>query len=540
MSDIATPTTASASGITLNTPRRSSAEAEILTEEALVFLAKLEARFGPQRENILEDRRALNLELKTGGTLGFLENTQHIRDGDWKVNPAPADLLDRRTEITGPVDRKMVINALNSGANAFMADFEDSSSPTWDNMMSGQLNLRDAVNGTIEHFDPVKSKSYALKDNPAVLLVRPRGLHMEERHLVIDKKPISASWVDFGLYVFHNAERLLEKGSGPYLYIPKLEGHTEARLWDDVLSFTETELSLPPSSIRVTVLIETISAAFEMDEILYALRSRIVGLNCGRWDYIFSFIKKLAHDPNYVTPDRDQLSMDKHFLNAYSQLLINTCHKRGAHAMGGMSAFIPVKNDPEKAQAVIDKITEDKTREVLNGHDGTWVAHPGLVQMTKDIFNAHMPGPNQLDKIIPDLKVSAGDLLQIPEGTRSEKNMAKNIRVLTSYIYHWLQGQGCTAIDNLMEDAATAEIIRTQIWQWRVHGIQLEKDIFVTASRIKYWAASAVEDLDVPIEKRVYAQQARDIVLELTLSDKLEEFLTTPAYDLVYRNQMKF
>lgn len=524
----------------IDTPRPSIAESDILTDEALAFLTKLEMNFGARRQSLLDTRKKDDDILKEGGSLDFLLETKSIREGNWTVVPAPRDLIDRRTEITGPVDRKMVINALNSGANAFMADFEDSSAPTWDNMISGQLNLRDAVRGTISFHDEAKSKSYQLNEKTAVLLVRPRGLHMEETHLRLAGKAVSASWVDFGLYAFHNARALLDKGSGPYFYIPKLENYHEAALWNDVIKFTETELGLPASSIRVTVLIETITAAFQMDEILHALKDHIVGLNCGRWDYIFSFIKKFSHDPDFVTPDREYLSMDKHFLNSYSQLLINTCHKRGAHAMGGMSAFIPVKNNPEEAKRVIDKITVDKTREVQNGHDGTWVAHPGLVQMTKDIFDTHMSGPNQLTKIIPDLNVSAQDLLEIPQGERSEAAMAKNITVVLSYIYHWLQGQGCTAINNLMEDAATAEIIRTQIWQWRVHGALLDDDVAVSEKRLAFWAATAVDQMNVPVEKTKYVHQAREILLELLLSDRLEDFLTTPAYGQLILNQTEF
>lgn len=525
-------------GISYDRYSASQNEQEILTPDALNFLFRLDNKFGQRRHELLAAREVRKFERKAGKTLDFLPETKPIREGDWCVAIAPDDLQDRRVEITGPVDRKMIINALNSGAQAFMADFEDSSTPNWGNMVEGQLNLRDAVNRTITFQDKKRNKKYTLVENPAVLLVRPRGLHMSENHMLVDGKPISASFMDFGLYVFHNAKTLMARGSGPYLYIPKLEHYEEAKLWDDVLAFTENDLGLPHASIRTTVLIETLSAAFQMHEFLYAMKERVVGLNCGRWDYIFSFIKQNAYDPAFVLPSREQLGMDRHFLNSYSKLLIETCHQRGAHAMGGMAAAIPIKNDREANQRVLEKIHAGKEREVMNGHDGTWVAHPGLIALGREVFNQHMPGPNQLSRRHENLNITAFDLLDITEGTITMEALETGIDVVLRYLSAWLQGQGCTAINNLMEDAATAEISRTQIWQWIYHKAHLDTGQIVTKSLVEDLIAIALDRLlldylSVDTSHFKYLHDAAGILKKLVTDDTLQDFLTTPAYEKI-------
>jgi malate synthase len=457
----------------------------------------------------------------------FLAETAHIRQKEWKVAPIPHDLLDRRVEITGPVDRKMIINALNSGANVFMADFEDSNSPTWMNNLEGQANLRDAINGTILYVSP-EDKRYELNPKVATLLVRPRGWHLEERHLLVDGKPISGSLFDFGLYFFHNAQRLIAKGTGPYFYLPKMESHLEARLWNDVFCFAQDELGIPRGTIRATVLIETILAAFEMDEILYELREHSAGLNCGRWDYIFSFIKKFRNRPDFVLPDRSTLTMDKHFLKSYVDLLIQTCHRRGIHAMGGMAAQIPIKSDPAANERALEKVRQDKLREVHAGHDGTWVAHPGLVPLAKEIFDAHMKEANQITRQRDNVHISAKDLLAITEGKITEGGLRWNIDVGLQYLESWLRGSGCVPIYNLMEDAATAEICRSQVWQWVRHGAALSDGRRVTKAMVRN---IIVEQKNKLQGKRL--SEAAEIFDHMMTSPDFAEFLTLVAYDYI-------
>src|SRR5579862_7515571 len=470
----------------------SSIESGVLTAEASAFLRKLATQFEPRRQELLARRRVVQQEIDNGKLPDFLPETAEIRQGDWKVAAIPNDLRDRRVEITGPVDRKMIINALNSGANVFMADFEDSNSPTWSNNIEGQRNLRDAVRGSIEYVSP-EGKKYQLGANRATLDVRPRGWHLNEKHFEVEGEPISASLFDFGLFFFHNAADLLSQGTGPYFYLPKMESHLEARLWNDVFSFAQDELGVPRGTIRATVLIETILAAFEMDEILYELREHSAGLNCGRWDYIFSFIKKFSTRPDFLLPNRAEVTMEQHFLNSYVQLLIHTCHRRGAHAMGGMAAQIPIKNDPVANEKAIEKVRQDKLREVRAGHDGTWVAHPGLVSVAKDIFDAYMKQPNQIDRKRDDVHVTAKDLLTIPKGNITEEGLRWNIDVGLQYLAAWLSSNGCVPIYNLMEDAATAEICRAQVWQWVKHGATMQGGQRVTAAFVRQALA---EELD--------------------------------------------
>src|SRR5579871_4435390 len=452
------------------------AHSEILSKDAVGFLESLATEFEPRRLELLERRRARQQEIDAGKFPDFLPETAAIREKDWKVAPIPGDLQDRRVEITGPVDRKMVINALNSGANVFMADFEDANSPTWHNNLDGQVNLRDAVRRTIDYTSP-EGKPYRLNDRTAVLMVRPRGWHLVEKHVLHNGRPISGSLFDFGLYFFHNHAR-------PYFYLPKLENHLEARLWNDVFLFAQKALGVPAETIRATVLIETILATFEMDEILWELRDHSAGLNCGRWDYIFSFIKKFRRRPEFVLPNRSLVTMDRHFLNSYVQLLIKTCHRRGIHAMGGMAAQIPIKNDPAANEQALEKVRQDKLREVRSGHDGTWVAHPGLVAIAKDIFDASMPGPNQISRKREDVQVTAKDLLTVPTGEITEKGLRWNIDVGLQYLEAWLGGSGCVPIYNLMEDAATCEICRAQVWQWVKHGATLSDGRDVSADLV--------------------------------------------------------
>jgi malate synthase len=508
--------------------------AAVLTPEALEFVARLARTFGSRREALLERRKAVQAAYDRGERPHFLPDTKDIRESDWTVAPLPKDLLDRRVEITGPVDRKMIINALNSGANVFMADFEDANSPTWDNVVRGQLNLRDAVRGTIS-YTAENGKHYALHEKTAVLLARPRGWHLLERHLEVDGKPVSASLFDFGLYFFHNARALLEKGSGPYFYLPKMESHLEARLWNDVFHLAQSELGIARGSIKATVLIETLPAAFEMDEILYELREHSAGLNCGRWDYIFSFIKKLQADPKFVLPDRGQVTMDKAFLHNYSLRLIQVCHRRNVHAMGGMAAFIPIKGDPAANDAVLAKVRADKEREVRDGHDGTWVAHPGLVPVARAIFDQHMPGPHQLTRQRPDVRISEADLIAMPEGTRTEEGLRHNIRVGVQYMAAWLGGLGCVPLYNLMEDAATAEISRAQVWQWIHHRVPLADGKPVTVERFRQVLAEEMKKVEAEGASERYGaermKEARELFEKLSTAPRFEDFLTLPAYE---------
>ena len=503
----------------------------VLSDEALGFVAALHKEFNPRRLALLEAREMRKARLDAGELPDFLPETREIRESDWTVAPIPHDLRDRRVEITGPVDRKMIINALNSGANVFMADFEDANSPTWENCIEGQLNLRDAIGRTIA-FDS-GTKQYALNDDIATLLVRPRGWHLTEAHVVIDGEPVSASLFDFGLYFFHNAKAAVERGTGPYFYLPKMESHLEARLWNDVFLRAQQELGLPAGTIRATVLVETILAAFEMHEILWELRDHSAGLNCGRWDYIFSFIKKFRARHDFITPDRGSITMDKAFLAAYVDLLIQTCHRRGIHAMGGMAAQIPIKDDPAANDAATKKVEADKLREVRAGHDGTWVAHPGLVGVAKKVFDEHMPGPNQLDRRREDVTITRDDLLRLPEGVVTEKGVRQNINVGVLYLAAWLGGSGAVPLYNLMEDAATAEISRTQLWQWIHHGARLDDGRVIDAElyrRVRDEELSSIGD-------KPHVKTAARIFDELILADELADFLTLPAYEELLKQE---
>jgi malate synthase len=502
--------TGTSSSVELRGPVEDRA-AEILTREALGFVAALQREFGAEREHLLAARAERQAELDGGALPDFLPETREIREGDWRVAPTPPELQDRRVEITGPVDRKMVINALNSGARVFMADFEDANSPTWQNNVEGHVNLKDANERTISL--DTGEKRYELGDDPAVLLVRPRGWHLPEKHAFVDGEPMSGSLFDFGLYVFHNRER-------PWFYIPKLENHHEARLWNQVFDYAEDELGLERGSIKATVLIETVLAAFEMDEILYELRDHIVGLNAGRWDYLFSLIKKFRSRPDFVLPDRAQLTMTTPFMRAYTELLVQTCHRRGAHAMGGMAAFIPSRRDPAVNEIALAKVQEDKVREASDGFDGTWVAHPDLVPVANEVFD-HFLGdkPNQVDRQRDDVDVSASDLLNlaVEGGEITDDGLRTNVSVGVRYLESWLRGVGAAAIDNLMEDAATAEISRSQIWQWVRHGE-------ITPEHVR-----EVADAE-PFEGGRFTE-ARELFEQVALADEFVEFLTLPAYD---------
>jgi len=498
---------------------------EILTPEAIRFVAELARAFGPRRKDLLARRAERWAELRQGALPDFLESTKEIREAKWTVAPIPEPLKDRRVEITGPVDRKMIINALNSGASVFMADLEDSNSPTWDNNVQGQINPRDAVDGTISFTNP-DGKGYKLNEKTAVLLVRPRGWHLVEKHMLLDGEPVSGSLFDFALYFFHNGKNSLTRGWGPYFYLPKIESHLEARLWNDVFVFAQDYRGVPRGTIRATVLIETILASFEMDEILYEPRDHSAGLNCGRWDYIFSYIKKLGHRADKVLPNRAQVTMDKAFLKAYVDLLIQTCHKREIHAMGGMAAQIPIKGDPEANAKALEKVTQDKLREVRAGHDGTWVAHPGLAPVAMDVFNAHMPTPNQIHVKREDVHVTAADLLEPHTGEITEEGLQINVDVGIQYLEAWLNGNGCVPIYNLMEDAATAEISRSQVWQWARHGVKTTRGATIDGSMVR--AAIDKELVEKPgtPNKKV----AAEIFAGMMTSGEFQEFLTIPAY----------
>jgi malate synthase len=506
----------------------------VLTPDALRFFARLENAFGDRRRELLRRRAERQKELIAGQLPDFLPASSPARSGDWKGPSIPQDLSDRRVEITGPTDRKMIINALNSGASVFMADFEDSNAPTWKNLIQGQVNLRDAVGGTISFTNP-EGKEYKLKDKTATLMVRPRGWHLEEKHLKMNDRPVSASLFDFAFYFFHNAERLVKKGGGPYFYLPKMESHLEARLWNDVFNLAQDLLGLPRGTIRATVLIETILGAFEMEEILYELREHSAGLNCGRWDYIFSFIKKFHHRPDFLLPDRSQVGMTCHFLRSYSQLLIQVCHRRGVHAMGGMAAQIPIKNDPKANEEALAKVRADKEREVSDGHDGTWVAHPDLVPIAKSIFDARMPGPHQISNKREDVKVSAQDLLAVPSGTITEAGLRTNIAVSLLYLEAWLRGVGCVPIRNLMEDAATAEISRAQLWQWIRHGGKLPDGRRITAELCRAVQREELERIRSEVGQERYLkgkfELAGKLFEEFATGETFQDFLTVKAYE---------
>jgi malate synthase len=494
---------------------------EVLTDEALAFVASLQRRFGSERERLLRARAERQKRIAGGELPGFLPETEEIRQGDWSVAPAPTDLQDRRCEITGPVERKMMINALNSGARCFMADFEDANAPTWENCLDGQVNLTDAVERTIELETP--DKTYRLDDETAVLIVRPRGWHLPERHVLVDGRPVSGSLFDFGVYFFHNAQRLLDSGSGPYFYLPKLESHLEARLWSQVFEAAQEELGIPSGTIKATVLIETILAAFEMEEILYELRDHSAGLNAGRWDYIFSIIKKFRDRPEFVLPDRAQVTMTVPFMRAYTELLVQACHRRGAHAMGGMAAFVPSRRDAEVNEVALARVREDKEREAGDGFDGTWVAHPDLVPVATGVFDGVLgERPNQVARTREDVSVEAGDLLDVsaPGAEVTDGGVRNNVSVGLQYLESWLRGVGAVAIYNLMEDAATAEISRSQIWQWVHHGLLAEEQV------------RAVEDEELAeLRDGGRWDDAREVFEQVSLAEEFVEFLTLPAYD---------
>lgn len=509
---------------------------EILTPEALSFVAKLHRAFNGRRKELLAKRQERQAQLDSGVKPDFLPETKEIREGDWTVAPIPDVIKDRRVEITGPVDRKMIINALNSGAKVFMADFEDSNAPAWSNNINGQINLRDAIRRDITFTNP-NGKEYKLNDEVATLFVRPRGWHLLEKQVLIDGEPVSGGLFDFGLYFFHNVKALLEIGAGPFFYLPKMESHLEARLWNDAFVMAQDELGIPQGTIKATVLVETILASFELNEILWELKEHSAGLNCGRWDYIFSYIKRFRNDAAYMMPNRDQVTMATPFMEAYSLLVIQTCHKRNIHAMGGMAAFIPIKGDEAANNAAVEKVRQDKIREAKIGHDGTWVAHPGLMQTAMDVFNEYMPNANQIDKKREDVNVSAADLIEIPTGTITEEGLRKNINVGILYIESWLRGNGAAAIYNLMEDAATAEISRTQVWQWLHHGAKLEDGRTVTFDLYNELVPQELENIKEYVGEEAYNNgrfaEARELFDKLIESKEFIEFLTLPAYERI-------
>lgn len=508
---------------------------EILSDEALEFLTALHERFNSQRLNLLEKRKAQQEKFNQGNFPEFPKETEVIRKNEWKVAEIPHDLQDRRVEITGPVDRKMIINALNSGAKTFMADLEDSNSPTWKNTIQGQQNLIDANRKVISLYDAKKQKSYKLNDETSVLLVRPRGLQLNEKHILVNNEETSGSLVDFGLYVFHNTKTLLKNHTAPYFYLPKLEHYKEARWWNSVFEFAQDYLGVPKCTFKATVLVETITASFQLDEIIYELKDHIVGLNCGRWDYIFSYIKKFRNHKNFIVPNRDQVTMTSPFMDAYSKLVIQRCHKRGILAIGGMAAQIPIKNNEKANQEALKKVRLDKEREVLNGHDGTWVAHPALVEVAMNEFDKHMPTPNQMHVTRDDVSISEQDLVELPKGTITEAGIRKNINIGILYIEAWLRGHGAVALYNLMEDAATAEISRTQIWQW------LKNEVILEDGR-KFNIEMYIELLNDEVEKIIREhgeagisntkfKLAFELFDKLVLTEKFEEFLTLQAYN---------
>ncbi len=509
---------------------------EILTPEAVGFVAKLAREFGGKVDEILQARQERQERINGGEMPDFLPETKEIREGDWRIAPIPEDLQDRRVELTGPPDRKMTINALNSGASCWMADFEDANCPTWHNMLESQLNMKEAIGRTIAFDDPSSGKHYELNDEVAVILARPRGWHLFEKHMLVDGKEVPAGIFDFGLYFFHNAQALLDMGSGPYFYLPKMESHLEARLWNDIFVIAQDDLGIPQGTIKATVLIETILATFEMHEILYELREHSAGLNCGRWDYIFSYIKKFR-EQDMLLPDRNSVTMTVPFMRDYSLLTIKTCHQHGAHAMGGMAAQIPRSDDPEWTEFANNKVHEDKEREAKDGHDGTWVAHPGMVGLAKKAFDEYMPQPNQLDKI-PDVSVSAEDLIDKPEGEITMDGFRNNVSVGVQYLAAWLAGRGAVPVFNLMEDAATAEISRAQVWQWIHHdqGV-LEDGTEVTEELFREVLDEELEKIkDIVGEERWEQDEfgkAADLFARISTDDEFVEFLTLPGYELL-------
>lgn len=514
---------------------------KVLTKEAIAFVADLQRKFNGRREELLALRVERQKRLDAGEKPDFLPETAKIRESDWTVAPLPKDILDRRVEITGPVDRKMIINALNCGANVFMADFEDASTPTWANMIEGQYNLADAVRRQIDYVDPVSGKSYKLNEKTAVLFVRPRGWHLLEKHMTVDGKPMSGSLFDFGLYFFHNAKEALARGTGPYFYLPKMESHLEARLWNDVFVAAQDALGVPQKSIKATVLIETIVATFEMDEILWELRDHSAGLNCGRWDYIFSFIKKFREQEWAVLPDRGTVGMTSHFLRSYSQLVIKTCHRREVHAMGGMAAQIPIKNDPKANDEAMARVHADKKREAGDGHDGTWVAHPGLVPIAKAEFDAVMKEANQIARKRQDVHVTAADLIQIPTGPKTEAGLRQNVAVGIGYVEAWLRGIGCVPLFNLMEDAATAEISRAQVWQWVRHNQKLDDGRAITKELVRQIVREENDKVKAQIGEEAYNkgryEDAAQLMIDLVEQPQFYEFLTLPAYDRIIADE---
>ena len=522
--------------VEIRAPRVSDAD-RVLTREALAFVERLQREFGARRDALLATRQQRWSVLRRGGTLDFLPETASVRAGDWKVAPVPRDLEVRKVEITGPTDRKMVINALNSGASVFMADFEDANTPTWENLVSGQANLIDAIDRAIDFTSP-EGKRYQLNAETATLVVRPRGWHLPEKHLHVDGKPIAGAFMDFGLYFFHCARRLLERGSGPYFYLPKTESHLEARLWNDVFSFAQDALGIPRGTIKATVLIEVVTAAFEMDEILYELRDHSGGLNAGRWDYIFSLIKKFESRPDYVLPDRIQVTMTVPFMRAYTELLVKTCHGRGAFALGGMAAFIPSRRDPAVNEQALAKVRDDKQREANDGFDGTWVAHPDLVPTAMEEFDRRLGTQrNQLGRQRGEVEVSAAQLLDIhvPGGTITDAGLRTNVSVGIQYIASWLRGTGAAAINNLMEDAATAEISRSQVWQWIRHGASISGGPRITADLVRRVEREELDKIRKTVGDDVYAKgryaEAAELFEHVALSKDFVEFLTLPGYD---------
>ena len=514
---------------------------KVLTKEAVAFVADLQRKFNARREELLALRVERQKRLDAGEKPDFLPETAKIRESDWTVAPLPKDILDRRVEITGPVDRKMIINALNCGANVFMADFEDASTPTWANMIEGQYNLADAVRRQIDYVDPVSGKSYKLNEKTAVLFVRPRGWHLLEKHMTVDGKPMSGSLFDFGLYFFHNAKEALSRGTGPYFYLPKMESHLEARLWNDVFVAAQDALGVPQKSIKATVLIETIVATFEMDEILWELKDHSAGLNCGRWDYIFSFIKKFREQEWAVLPDRGTVGMTSHFLRSYSQLVIKTCHRREVHAMGGMAAQIPIKNDTKANEEAMARVHADKKREAGDGHDGTWVAHPGLVPIAKAEFDAVMKEANQIARKRQDVHVTAADLIQIPTGPKTEAGLRQNVAVGIGYVEAWLRGIGCVPLFNLMEDAATAEISRAQVWQWVRHNQKLDDGRAITKELVREIVREENDKVKAQIGEEAYNkgryEDAAQLMIDLVEQPQFYEFLTLPAYDRIMADE---
>ena len=510
---------------------------EVLTPLALQLLASLHRRFNPRRLELLAARERRQAELDAGALPAFLPSTADVRAAEWRVSPVPADLQDRRVEITGPVDRKMIINALNAPVRAFMADFEDSCSPTWENVIHGQVNLCDAIRRTISYSDPATGKIYRLGERTATLIVRPRGWHLPEKHVRINGEPVSAALFDFALFIANNYEALARRGSGPYFYLPKMESHLEARLWNDVFLAAQDALGLARGTIKATVLIETILAAFEMDEILHELREHSAGLNCGRWDYIFSFIKKFRNRPEFLLPDRATVTMERHFLRSYVDLLIKTCHRRGVHAMGGMAAQIPIRDDPAANEAAMARVRADKLREAHAGHDGTWIAHPGLAQIAREAFDAVMRGPNQLQVLRSEVNVSPSDLLRVPDGEITEGGLRGCIRVGVQYIEAWLRGSGCVPLYNLMEDAATAEISRAQLWQWLRHGARTSDGRPVTVERFDRLLTEELDRIHEEVgparlASGVFPTAAR-LFEQMTKQETFDEFLTLPAYELL-------